>query len=74
MDARFCYLILRQRNGVNAMAFGELLQEGRKRSGMTQEEFAEKMNGFTSRLDELFAESRRLEDEIKKQLGRVKYE
>lgn len=41
---------------------------------MTQEEFAEKMNGFTSRLDELFAESRRLEDEIKKQLRRVKYE
>ena len=41
---------------------------------LTQEEFAEKMNGFTSRLDELFAESRRLEDEIKKQLGRVKYE
>lgn len=41
---------------------------------LTQEEFAEKINGFTSRLDELFAESRRLEDEIKKQLGRVKYE
>lgn len=41
---------------------------------LTQEEFAKKMNGFTSRLDELFAESRRLEDEIKKQLGRVKYE
>lgn len=41
---------------------------------LTPEEFAEKMNGFTSRLDELFAESRRLEDEIKMQLGRVKYE
>ena len=33
-----------------------------------------KMNGFTTRLDELFAESHRLEDEIKQQLGRVKYE
>lgn len=41
---------------------------------MTLEEFAEKMNGFTSRLDEMFAESRRLEDEIKAQLGRVKYD
>lgn len=41
---------------------------------LTPEEFTEKMNGFTTRLDELFAESRRLEDEIKQQLGRVKYE
>ena len=41
---------------------------------LTPEEFLEKMNGFTVRLDDLFAESRRLEDEIKTQLGRVKYE
>ena len=41
---------------------------------LTPEEFSEKMNGFTTRLDELFAESHRLEDEIKQQLGRVKYE
>lgn len=41
---------------------------------LTPEEFAKKMNGFTTRLDELFAESHRLEDEIKQQLGRVKYE
>ena len=41
---------------------------------LTPDEFAEKMNGFTTRLDKLFAESRRLEDEIKQQLGRVKYE
>lgn len=41
---------------------------------LTPAEFAEKMNSFTTRLDELFAESRWLEDEIKKQLGRVKYE
>lgn len=39
---------------------------------LTPEEFAEKMNGFTSRLDELFAEGHRLEDEIEEQLGRVK--
>lgn len=39
---------------------------------LTPEEFADKMNGFTSRLDELFAENRRLEDKIKAQLGRVK--
>ena len=41
---------------------------------LTPEEFTEKMNGFTTRLDGLFAESRRLEEEIKRQLGRVKYE
>lgn len=41
---------------------------------LTPEEFSEKMTGFTARLDEMFAESRRLEDEIKSQLGRVKYE
>ena len=43
MDARFWYIILRQRNGGNAMAFGERLQEVRKRSGLTQEEFAEQL-------------------------------
>jgi len=41
---------------------------------LTPEEFSEKMNGFVARLDEMFAESRRLENEIKTQLGRVKYE
>ena len=41
---------------------------------LTPEEFAEKMDGFTSRLDGLFAESHRLEDEIKKQLERVHHE
>ncbi len=41
---------------------------------LTPEEFAEKMNSFTSRLNEMFTESHRLENEIKKQLGRVKYE
>ena len=39
---------------------------------LTSVEFAEKMNGFTTRLDELFAEGHRLEQEIKEQLGRVK--
>jgi len=41
---------------------------------LTPEEFAEKMSGFATRLDELFTESHRLEDEIKRQLGQVKYE
>ena len=41
---------------------------------LTPGEFAEKMGVFSSHLDELFAESRRLENEIKVQLGRVKYE
>ncbi len=43
-------------------------------SELSQEEFAEKMAGFTSRLDNMFAEGRELEAEIKKQLGQVKYE
>jgi type I restriction enzyme M protein len=41
---------------------------------LTQEQFAEEMTGFVTRLGKLFAESRRLEDEINVQLGRVKYE
>lgn len=41
---------------------------------LTPEEFIEKMNGFATRLDGLFAESRRLEEEIKQQLERLKYE
>ena len=41
---------------------------------LTPEEFAEKMNGFTTQLNELFVKSRHLEDAIKVQLGRVKYE
>ena len=41
---------------------------------LTPEEFAQKMNGFTTRLGEMFTESRRLEDKIKMQLGLVKYE
>ena len=41
---------------------------------LTPEEFAEKMNGYSTRLNVLFAESRRLEYEIEAQLGRVKYE
>ena len=41
---------------------------------LTPEEFIEKMNGFATRLDDLFAESRRLEEEIKQQLERIKYE
>lgn len=41
---------------------------------LTPEEFAEKMNGFTIQLDGLFAESRRLEEEIKRQLEQIRYE
>lgn len=41
-------------------------------SELTPEEFAEKMSGFTTRLDEMFAEGQKLEKEIKEQLGRVK--
>lgn len=41
---------------------------------MTPEEFAEKMQGFTSKLDSLFNQSRELEVEIKKQLAGLEYE
>lgn len=43
-------------------------------SKLTMEEFAEKMAGFTTRLDSLFVEGQKLEKEMQKQLGRVKYE
>ena len=60
-------LILRERSSPFLPASIEYVE-------LTPEEFVEKMDNFTSRLDEMFAESRRLEDEIKVQLGRVKYE
>lgn len=41
---------------------------------LTQEEFLKKMSGFTIRLESLFAEGRELEDEIKKQLERVRHD
>ena len=41
---------------------------------LTPEEFTQKMNGFAMQLNALFLGSRQLEDEIKKQLERVKYE
>ena len=41
---------------------------------LTPAEFAEKMQGFQTRLQAMFEEGHRLEEEIKAQLGRVKYE
>ena len=41
---------------------------------ITPEQFAHKMQGFTSNLDSLFSQSRSLETEIKKQLAGLKYE
>ena len=41
---------------------------------LTADEFAEQMCGYTERLNKLFAQSRQLEDNIKLQLERVKYE
>jgi type I restriction enzyme M protein len=40
---------------------------------LTPEQFAAKMDGFKQNLDSLFAESKELEKEIKKQLGGLKY-
>ncbi len=41
---------------------------------ITPEEFTEKMHTYTSNLNQLFTESRELEEEIMKQLGGVRYE
>ncbi len=41
---------------------------------ITVEEFTQKMKGYTDTLDSLFTESHRLEEEIKKQLGGLRYE
>lgn len=41
---------------------------------LTPEEFSGKLAGFTSRLERLFIGSRKLEVDIKQQLGRMKYE
>lgn len=43
-------------------------------SDITPAQFAEKMQGFTGRLDALFKESEGLEKEIKKQLAGLRYE
>ena len=42
-------------------------------SDLTPKQFAAKMDGFKQNLDSLFAESKELEKEIKKQLGGLKY-
>ena len=41
---------------------------------LTQEEFQEKMNSYTEKLTELFAEGNALQAEILEQLKKVKYE
>ena len=43
-------------------------------SDITPDAFKAKMDGFTQNLDNLFAESARLEKEIKKQLASLTYE
>ena len=41
---------------------------------LTNEEFVQRMNAYRERLDRLFSEGRKLENEIVEQIGRVKYE
>ena len=45
-----------------------------KQYGITPSDFKDKMNGFKTNLDGLFAESKTLEKEIQKQLNGLKYE
>ena len=40
---------------------------------MTPEQFAAKMKGFTENLESLFSQSRKLEEEIKKQMAGLNY-
>jgi type I restriction enzyme M protein len=58
----------------NSFSAGQYFEVKIEYEELTPEEFSERMNGFSLRIDKLFDESHYLEQEIKKQMGRVKYE
>lgn len=58
----------------NSFSAGQYFEVKIEYEELTPEEFSERMNGFSLRIDKLFEESHYLEREIKKQMGRVKYE
>ena len=53
---------------------GQYFEVKIEHTDITPEEFEEKMKGFKTNLDNLFAESKSLEIEIQKQLNGLKYE
>ena len=57
-----------------SLSAGQYFEVKIKYVDITPEEFAAKMETFTKNLDELFAQSHKLEAEIKKQLAGLKYE
>ena len=56
------------------MNLGNQILNIRKEQQLTQEEFDAKIQDFTNNLNNLFAENKTLEDEIKKSLKELKYE
>lgn len=56
-----------------SLSAGQYFEVKIEYSDLTPAQFAVKMQGFTSKLDELFTESAGLEQEIKKQLAGLKY-
>ncbi len=57
-----------------SLSAGQYFEVKIEYSDLTPAQFADKMQGFTNRLDELFRESAGLETEIKKQLAGLRYE
>lgn len=58
----------------NSLAAGQYFDVKIEYVELTQDEFNEKMASYSAELDKHFAESNALQEEIKKQLGKVKYE
>ena len=58
----------------NSLAAGQYFDVKIEYVELTQDEFNEKMASYSAELDKYFAESNALQEEIKKQLGKVKYE
>ncbi|HDM8233943.1 TPA: SAM-dependent DNA methyltransferase [Vibrio campbellii] len=56
-----------------SLSAGQYFEVKIEHEDITFEQFTEKMDGFNSRLDKLFNESRELDIAIKKQLARLKY-
>jgi type I restriction enzyme M protein len=57
-----------------SLSAGQYFEVKIEYSDLTPAQFAEKLQGFTGRLDVLFKESTVLEQEIKKQLAGLRYE
>ncbi|MEF1283411.1 class I SAM-dependent DNA methyltransferase [Vibrio sp. M250220] len=57
-----------------SLSAGQYFEVKIEYADITAEQFAEKMQGFTSNLDSLFSQSSELEAEIKNQLSGLKYE